>query len=179
LIVDYLIRRAKRTPYFPLPGYMERYWLSPPLQRNPRLVVVDGVYCCTTNDGTGPVDFLKRPLAWMMQFWLGLDARIHIILRSDKERDPHDHPTNYLTVILRNGYFEERYDDDDNLISAKWHGPGSVLFRRATDRHILRLKENMPATTLFVRGRKLRDWGFWRDGAMTPWQQYESRDAGR
>lgn len=29
-LIDKLIERAKRTPYFHLEGYMERYWLAKP-----------------------------------------------------------------------------------------------------------------------------------------------------
>lgn len=199
-LVDRIVERAKRTPYFDLPGYMLRYWLVPPLTPNQREIwdlvapvtslIVNGVELSKgagkmysrriSFDGTGPVPFRSRPFSWILQR-LGIDARVHVILRSDKERDPHDHPVPYLTVILRGGYWEERYNRAGEMVSARFHGPGSILFRRASSLHRLILEGMIghpctPVTTLFVRWtRRRQEWGFLVDGQKVSWQEYEKR----
>jgi len=151
MLVDWLIRRAKRTPYFHLEGYMLRWWMVP---YNTHAAVP-----------------ITRPIAWLMQRF-NISARIHEILRSDLGRHPHDHPFNYLTVILRGWYIERRYNDAGEIISAKMHGPGSVLFRRAGSWHKLQLVTG-PVTTLFITGRKESNaWGFNVDGVKVPHKRY-------
>lgn len=156
MIVDWLIRRAMRTPYYHLTGYMERYWLVPygaTIQRT-----VDGV---PVTDGTGPVNPRRRPFARVLQK-LGIAARIHHILRSDRGRDPHDHPWPYVAIILKGGYFEQRYDENGApmLPLAEWHGPGSVIYRPANSLHKLILPEGATAWTLFITFKKVQTWGF-------------------
>src|SRR5574341_215024 len=125
--VEWLIERAKRTPYFHLDGYMERYWLVPynkEIERKEAEYDEDGrqVGMIVVTDGTGPVTW-RRPIAKLLQL-RDVAARIHHILRSDRGRDAHDHPWPFVTLILRGGYWEERFDAFGTLISRKWHGHG-------------------------------------------------------
>jgi hypothetical protein len=76
-----IIERAKRTPDEHLPGYMERYWLFNPYNRETRAP--------------------KYPR-------VPFSIRVHHILREDYDRSEHDHPWNARTVILRGWYREER-----------------------------------------------------------------------
>lgn len=72
-LVDRLIARAKRTPYFDLPGYMRRLWLVPYRQRISR-EINEGT--AVSYDGTGPVSFRERPFVWCFQ-QLGIAIRLH------------------------------------------------------------------------------------------------------
>ena len=175
-MIDWLIKRAKRTPYYHLDDYMMRWWLVPYRQYVPRIVpAVDPnselrpgkIWYAEPHivtDGTGPVLFRSRPIAWLLQRF-NISVRVHEILRSDVGRDPHDHPFNYLTIILKGGYIERRFDDLGDPISAKWHGPGSIMWRPAHSWHMLELLEGKTATTLFITGRKIDGaWGFNVDG---------------
>lgn len=112
----------------------------------------------TVTDGTGPVNGF-RPIARLLQFF-GVAIRVHEILRSDVGCDPHDHPWPYLTIILKGGYWERRYDADGSLQSTEWHGPGSIIYRPANSWHMLVLFADQPATTLFITGKKAQRWGF-------------------
>lgn len=94
-----------------------------------------------------------------------LRIRLHHILLSDTECC-HDHPWNFISIILRGRYKEIRrfipeempneketlkllmkftamgvkYNEHtDKFTSEKWHGPGSVLVRKTTDIHRLEL----------------------------------------
>jgi hypothetical protein len=155
-LADYLIARAKQTPYWHLRDgeYMLRYWLVP--------------YRHDDGSGTtGPVKFTERPLAWLLQLF-DIAARIHVIKSSDNDRASHNHPWPYITVILRGGYFEHRYDVGGVLVSSMWHGPGSVLFRWSTSLHRLEVFNGEPATTLFITFKKRHSWGF-----MTNYRHYK------
>jgi hypothetical protein len=181
-ITDRIIARAKRTPYFHLKGYMNRWWLVPYVSAG-----------SGSSDGCGLVSW-RRPITRLLQH-LGIAVRVHEILRSDLGRDPHDHPWPYLTIVLKGGYWEERYDSRGFPTSRKWHGPGSVLFRRAKDLHRLVLPTHLgmhdllaagsapgqicwaetwyePATTLFITGRYAQKWGFLVSGTKVPHSEY-------
>lgn len=175
-MVSWLIRRAQRTPYFHLPGYMERWWLVPYREALEYTVFTDRPCALPgnfkTTAGTGPVSW-RRPIAWLLQR-LDVAVRVHHILRSDAGRDPHDHPWPFVTIVLRGGYWEHRFDAFGSFTGRKWHGPGSVLFRRARDLHLLELPTGKTAWTLFITGRKQQTWGFKPEGApKIPHWQYE------
>lgn len=152
-IADVLIEHALQDPYFDLEGYMERYWVTRPVQHG-------GVtpHC----------------------------ARVHHILRSDRDRHLHDHPWDCISVVLRVGYWEvvpidpdqPASDDVAGRIKAIWRGPGSVVRRRAEDRHRLILPAGQTCWSLFLCGEKRRDWGFHVPGAPGDWiiwHEYEQR----
>ncbi|MGN6703577.1 MAG: hypothetical protein ACTHKB_11515 [Burkholderiaceae bacterium] len=76
-----IINRALRTPDDHLDGYMLRFWLFNPYNRETR-----------------------RP----RYPWIPLSIRVHKILRADNARHPHDHPWNARTIILDGWYLEQR-----------------------------------------------------------------------
>jgi len=181
VLVDWLIKRAKRTPYFDLPGYMERFWLVPYRDNVERTVNYPvglgdsaGVRLSVrTTDGTGPVRGF-RPIARLLQRF-DIAVRVHHILRSDEGRDPHDHPWDFCTIVLRGGYVEDCFDANGDFVGADWHGPGSILFRRAHDLHMLWLPPGHTAWTLFITGRKRQKWGFKpRSMPKIPHDQYQT-----
>ena len=182
--VDSLIRRAARTPYFNLPGYMNRDWLVPYRQEQKRLLPGPWLalppepalrapepLMIETFDGTGPVPFLKRPIAWVLQQF-NIAVRVHHILRSDRDRNSHDHPWPYLSIVLKVGYWEERYDDSGTCVSRRWHGPGSVIFRRAGSWHRLDIPAGKTAVTLFITFKYRQRWGFNVGGKKISYRDY-------
>lgn len=82
-------------------------------------------------------------------------ARVHNILRSDSDRHLHDHPFNYLTIILAGGYYEHLEDG-----SRTWYGPGSIRWAKANTLHRLELPDGKDAWSLFFMGSRQRVWGF-------------------
>ena len=162
VLVEWIIARAQRTPYFHLPGYMNRWWLVPYLRAGS-----EGA------EGTGPVSFWRRPVAWVLQR-LGIAVRVHEILRSDNDRALHNHPWGYVTIILKGGYVEIT---DDGM---RWYGPGSVLIRGTKHKHRLVLdpayypatKGEQQATTLFITGPYKQKWGFFTPAGKVPYDVY-------
>lgn len=80
--VNAIIEYSKKTPYFDLEGYMNRWWTFNPHDKTKR----------------------KRKNRW----WHLVSIRIHHILREDLDRHLHDHPWNARTIILKGWYQEER-----------------------------------------------------------------------
>jgi hypothetical protein len=91
------------------------------------------------------------------------NVTLHKIVRSD---DPvfHDHPWPYITIILRGGYWEHTpIVELDEIVGETviWRGPGSIIKRNSEELHWLELDEKVgPATTLFLMGPQVREWGF-------------------
>ena len=100
---------------------------------------------------------------------------LHKFLKSDEE-DLHDHPWDFISIILWGGYWEYFYDnqndyvfeDDlskDNLrLVRKWRGMFSIAYSNAEKLHRVQLdKENgkdKTCWTIFIPLRQIREWGF-------------------
>lgn len=149
-VVDLLIERARRTPYWHLYHgdgslYMGRYWLKPHSDRRDR--------------------------------WA---ARVHHIATPDVDRHMHDHPWDFLSIVLRGGYTELRplgaercFEGEEEASYAVTRRAGSIALRRATDRH--RIISVLPDTwTLFITGPKRHWWGFHTPAGKVHWQDYVS-----
>ena len=83
--------------------------------------------------------FRKRPK------WFPFNILVHKILKSDLG-DLHDHYWSYITIILKGGYWET------NENGTFWRGPGYIGFRKASDRHSLRIPEGKSGWTLRLVG---------------------------
>lgn len=98
--------------------------------------------------------------------WPGL--RVHHIVRGDADRELHDHPFTFVSLILWGGYWEHLLDG-----SRTWHGPGSVLVRSAEVLHRLELPR--PSWTFVIRGPIRRRWGFLTADGWIPWEKHAAR----
>jgi len=96
---------------------------------------------------------------------------IHRILRSDYDEELHDHPGDNMSILLEGTMTEQREDGHHPL------SPGSVVLRRAEERHRLLLET--PVTTLWIMGERIREWGFWTgDGEFMPSEEFFRRRSG-
>lgn len=120
------------------------------------------------------------------------DLFLHHFRRSDEDRELHDHPWSFFTLILAGGYLEQlplaierRYlldraahpEEVDQILRARaaaeepilrtewrFRAPGTVHYRPATWVHRVELL-GCDAWTLIWVTKKNRFWGFWtRDG---------------
>lgn len=108
---------------------------------------------------------------------------LHVFHRSDWTRDLHDHPWNFLSLILWGGYYEETPNGVKKL-----YRPGQLLYRKAEHIHRVQLlckrdatpiekryekvnKEELTylprrkAVTLVLMSNRRRTWGFWEPQA--------------
>lgn len=172
-LVDWLIRRAQRTPYTHITSangddvYMGRWWLFNPYGRDAK-------------GEQGPARF-----AWLPS------VRIHHIRRPDQDRDLHDHPWNARTIVLRGWYREERISDGLTAADLRAQAAAGVaaIFQRTTFHRTMgytgrllfgqyhRINEVSPGGvwTLFITWKKRGTWGFLVDGKKVPWRQYLSQ----
>lgn len=81
---EWIIERAKQTPFTHIPGYMERYWLF-----NPYL----------PHGASNGLQYPDLP-----------SIRVHRILRADNARHPHNNPRDSRSILLK-GAYDERTDD--------------------------------------------------------------------
>lgn len=116
--------------------------------------------------------------------WFGV--KVHWLRRPDQDRDCHDHPWWFLSLVLWGWYRERRQDIQERFLfsdSRKRRGWLSLAFRKATDIHMI--TEVAPTTiTLIITGKKSRSWGFWKERVkynrhaliqthqFVPWREY-------
>jgi hypothetical protein len=104
---------------------------------------------------------------------------LHHIVRSDRDRCLHDHPWNSLIAVLWGGYREElgAADGSSQLVTRR---PGSIRRMSAVTRHRVLLNERdgreVPAWTLFIVTRKVRQWGFWTPTGWVQWRTFLDGD---
>ncbi|AKC41222.1 TPA_asm: hypothetical protein PROPHIMCPROF_30 [Mycobacterium phage McProf] len=96
-----------------------------------------------------------------------LNVYVHQFIHSDDDRAPHDHPWWFVSWVLKGHYFE--HTDTGVIRRERW----SWAFRRAVHRHRVELPseptwnfdrdewQEVPAWTLLITGRRVRQWGFW------------------
>lgn len=119
---------------------------------------------------------------------------IHKILQSDYDC-LHDHPWNFISIILKGGYWEGTSPEQrlsklecehfkktygENGMYYRWYDRFSILFRKATWKHRLKLKQLgherfMPCTTLVIMFKRKREWGFFTKSGWVHWSKYNSK----
>ena len=116
--------------------------------------------------------------------WLPFAVRLHQIRTADYDRHFHDHPWNFVSVVLRGYYIERRpdeidpcfgrYGDSDVELQHSVHrNQYSIAYRRCTDRHLIVWVA--PGTwTLVITSRKRHWWGFYTPAGKVHWRDYES-----
>lgn len=103
---------------------------------------------------------------------------LHQFLRSDDDRAMHDHPWWNVSIVLRNAYIEHILGDGLRLCRA-----GSIVMRPAAMAHRVQLlggSHPMPVWTLFITGRRVREWGFHCPKGWRHWKDFtNTSDGGR
>lgn len=169
-----LKRWATSRPYFHLDGYMRRYWI----------LGADSVCRNLDNPTLRYADLVRqtsRSSAYQsLTAWIVI--RLHEILRSDNDHHLHDHPCWNISIVLWGGYWErmplfvvpspEHFIADCEYTVKKWRGPGSIVFRRATDRHSLELPAGQTCWSIFIMGKKSQSWGFYTPAGKVGWREY-------
>lgn len=107
-------------------------------------------------------DYMRR---WcLLTPWFMI--RVHHILRSDSREHLHDHPMDFISVILWGGYTEHTPHGQQKFT------PGDVVVKKAEDLHALELLRSS-AWTLVFAGPVWRDWGFQTEDGWIAAGQYE------
>ena len=87
---------------------------------------------------------------------------IHKIMKSDDDKDLHDHPWGFFHLILSGGYWEELHVNGDMNagIEKVWRGPGYWNIVSTDHKHKIELGEEQP-WTIFIPFKTKQNWGFW------------------
>lgn len=124
-----------------------------------------------------PVDpYLTRYTLLGKRFEGTWGVYLHHFHRSDQD-DPHNHPWNFVSVILSGGYWEKTPASGQPLgsgrLQRRWYGPGRILRRPATWVHAVEVPGgSTPVVTLIFRGPKRQSWGFFCKHGYRPWRDY-------
>lgn len=105
---------------------------------------------------------------------------LHFIFVPDLDQDPHDHPWNFWSFVVRGGYTERFFEfvHDRNFSHfRKRHLRWSLHRMRVEHAHQIDGISPRTCTLLFV-GRRQRDWGFWMSEGFIPWKTYNQRKYG-
>ena len=107
---------------------------------------------------------------------------LHFIFKKDDDRDPHDHPFRFWSLIVRGGYTERlfrinpRIDKDQFAFTRRWN---RWSWHKMDQKHAHMICDLDPGTiTLVVCGPKRRnvdseaEWGFYTQQGFVPWKQY-------
>lgn len=126
-------------------------------------------------------------IRWHLFTLFGMKFRLHHILLSDYDC-LHDHPWNFVSIILKGGYWEHtnqiilHHPSGKRVYkNCKWYPAGSVLFRNAEFQHSLELKlKNLKegfitSWSLVIMFNRKREWGFWTRAGFVHWSKYDSK----
>lgn len=98
---------------------------------------------------------------------------IHQILRSDMDKDMHDHPWSFASIILK-GSYREAWTAHPYFDETKYaiHSPGDVITHHAEDVHQITVLSPSVWTLVFTSGRS-RVWGYrLADGSWIDFKKY-------
>ncbi len=128
--------------------------------------------------GDGHSVYMRR-LNILLTPWFSI--KLHLIYRPDQQRDLHDHPWSFLSLVLWGSYVEDvptepccgpcRCDDcdaDREPRRVRW-----VNWKRAEDRHAITWVSSRPIVTLVFCGAIRRSWGFWTKKGWVRHDRYE------
>lgn len=96
---------------------------------------------------------------------------LHEFRRSDDDRALHDHPWPNMSILLDGAYIEHLPGN-----RKEFRFPGDIIRRGPGSPHRIELLNLEPhsnaTTTLFMTGRKVREWGFACPQGWIPWQEF-------
>lgn len=122
---------------------------------------ISSLPCDSLADGDG--DYMRR---YYVSQDPGSSVRLHHIIRSDPGVILHDHPWDFVSLILAGGYTEVTPDGE-----TRYEAP-CVLVRKAEQPH--RLIIDGDAWTFIACGTVRRRWGFHTPAGWMHWRSYPS-----
>ena len=108
----------------------------------------------------------KRWLIFKIPFTT-LQLFLHQINKADEDKDEHDHPWNFISLIISGGYVET----SEHLITRR--KPGSICFRKAATSHKITQLFGKTYSLVLVWGDR-RPWGYNTEGGWVESQQYRN-----
>lgn len=102
-----------------------------------------------------PLGRLECPYLYRWSFiFFNYSIRIHHWLRSDVKTNFHDHPYNFISIVLRGSYINVT---PNNRIKVR---AGNIWYSNASQKHYLDVPKGGAWTLLFC-GKPYKKWGFY------------------
>lgn len=101
---------------------------------------------------------------------------LHAIHSKDDDRDPHDHPWTFWSMVLSGIYIDRVWDDPRDLKDSytRVHRKRKIHRTRRSQAHqIVGLRGNV--RTLVLVGPKGKSWRFWTPEGPVDWKDYDKR----
>lgn len=119
--------------------------------------------------GTEGDPYLNR-LRIFQSPWFGI--YLHHIHRPDRDRDPHDHPWWFASLVLSGSYEERVWPQKGSPRTVhRERRRFSVAATRRKSAHIITSTAG-PLWTLVLTGPRRAEWGFWHGEKFIPWREY-------
>jgi hypothetical protein len=155
-VLAWLIKRGRRTPYYPIMSrdgselYMERLWLFNPYGKD------------AAGDTTPP------RFEWLPS------VRLHHIMVEDDDEHMHDHPWNARTIVMGPWYTEERPARFGGLVGRSIFVRGAGYTGRLLfgEYHRISCVPEGGVWTVFFTWRYRGTWGFDVNGTKIPYKTY-------
>lgn len=123
--------------------------------------------------GTPGAPYMSR---WhIVRLYPFFNIYLHLFHHSDDDRARHNHPWWSISILLNGSY-------NENMAHGMFlRKKGCAYARRASTYHRVELIKGscagkyigeMPVTTLFITGPKVRDWGFECPQGFRPWEKF-------
>lgn len=105
--------------------------------------------------------------------WFGI--YLHDIHEPDADRDPHNHPWSFVSIVLRGHYVERLYEDpNSDIFHSRLHARMRWSLHKMGRTSAHRIIEAAPGLkTLILVGPRRSNWGFFTENGYVPWQEYE------
>ena len=112
--------------------------------------------------------------SYLLRWWViprnpFFNIYLHRIGRNDDDRALHDHPWWNISIVLKGAYREHMPDGTRVLKRGAW------ALRGATALHRLEVVKG-PVWTLFITGRRVREWGFQCTKGWVHWKDFTTVD---
>lgn len=101
--------------------------------------------------------------------WFGI--YFHCIYQADKDLHCHDHPWDYISIPLW-GRFVERKKVKEGVYEFNPVHFGMIIKRKAEEFHQIYFLNSKKVYTLFLTGRRKREWGYDVNGKWYGWEEY-------
>lgn len=98
---------------------------------------------------------------------------VHKIWTDDGERDFHNHPRQFWSLILRGGYIEEVTTGPEAPRERDWHA-GSVHKMELEHYHSITMLIRKPSWSLLLVGRFRQEWGFMTEDGFINADDYKA-----
>lgn len=163
-LVDLIIRRAMRTPYSHLTGYMNRYWLRPPAPGRRWPIRIHQTLRSDHERALHDHPWNNISIVLRGGYWEVTPGAYQTAVESASISDPkQDWRLKQIHAVIHtlNGAdVPERIRLFYTSVGVRWRGPGAFVRRPMAALHRLVIPAGSTSWSLFAMGPKQREWGF-------------------